>query len=320
MPGTYDLYTDGYGSTPRNYHGVVRTGIVIGPSTSTLNIDLPVGTVAGTVTMGGVAVAGTSTDYGDIVLGRGSTFDPDLASIASTDKGSYSAPVLPGTYDVYYQVGSAVLNRFTTISPRNTHAKIASQVTVAATGTTTLNVDVPVATVKGNLTMNGVAKKNAGGGGLFLEGPNGDEAEIALTTVTSYSAPVVPGTYDLYYRAVNPGTTGAGPAPRNGYAKLRSGIVVAPGGTTQLDIDLPSVTVTGALTVAGAAVSNPQEEGVLWLQTDAGDYIDLGTTSALSYTVTLLPGQYDVYYKVDSGGTVVPTNTNAKIRCFDVGR
>jgi hypothetical protein len=314
MPGTYDLYTDGYGGAVVNQRGMARKGIVITPSTSTLALDLPAATVAGTVTVGGTGL-GTSTDYGLIILAH----DPyDYASVGSTDQASYSKPVLPGMYDVYYQVQRS--QTLTKLSPRNTNAKIASQVTVGPTGTTTLNLDVPVATVKGNLTINGVATKNAGGGGFYLEGPDGDEAEIALTSVTSYSAPVVPGTYDLYYRAVNPGqvVTGASAAPRNGYAKLRSGIVVAPGGTTQLDIDIPMVTVTGALTIAGAPAMNEQESGGIWLQNDAGDFINLGSTSTGSYTVTMLPGQFDVYYQYASGGAVAPRNTNAKFRCFDV--
>jgi hypothetical protein len=79
------------------------------------------------------------------------------------------------------------------------------------------------------------------------------------------------------------------------------------------------VTVTGALTVAGAP-TNEQESGDILLENDAGDYIDLGSTSAASYTVTLVPGQFDVYYQFQNGGAVAPRNANAKIRCFDVTR
>ena len=316
IPGTYDLYTDGYGSTPVNSRGLVRAGMVITPSTTALDLDIPAGTVAGTVTVGGV-VAGTTSDSGLIVL---VDIPDDAARIAGSNRGAYSASVLPGTYDVYYQGPSPGVT-FTTISPRNENAKIASGVIVKAGATTTLNIDVPVATVKGSVTVNGTKLGGGSYGDVFLVGPNGDKADIARTSQSKgYSAPVVPGTYDLYYQSTSQlSLSGASSVPRNSWAKLRSGVVIGPG-TNVVDVDIPAVTVTGALTVGGAAVSNQQEEGDVWLQTDAGDYISLGTTSATSYAVTLVPGQYDVYYKLESGGAVVPNNNYAKIRCFDVGQ
>jgi hypothetical protein len=313
IPGTYDLYTNGAGH-PSNFHGLIRKGVVISPSTTALDIDITAGKIAGTVTVGG-AVAGTSSDYGQIVLVNDAT--DDWAVIAATYQGTSSASVLPGTYDVYYRVETYSL-QLPKASPRNTNAKIGS-VTVAATGTTTANIDVPLATVKGNLTINGATRKTSdSAGGLFLVGPNRDEAELGTTTGSSYTALVVPGTYDLYYRSLQQaGLTGASTAPRNTHARLRSGIVVAAGGTTQLDIDIPTITVTGAMTIGGAPAPNEQESGDLWLSTSDGDYVDLGSTSPTSYTVTLVPGRFDVNYKLNSGGAVAPLNSFARLRCLD---
>jgi hypothetical protein len=44
----------------------------------------------------------------------------------------------------------------------------------------------------------------------------------------------------------------------------------------------------------------------------------LGSTPICNYTVTLVPGRYEVYYQFGHGGAVVPVNANAKLRCFDV--
>ena len=64
----------------------------------------------------------------------------------------------------------------------------------------------------------------------------------------SYLVKVVPGSYDVYYQSTAaPGVT----APRNSQAKLQSVVVAATGNTT-VDIDVPSVVVSGALQINGA--------------------------------------------------------------------
>jgi len=149
-----------------------------------------------------------------------------------------------------------------------------------------------------------------------LRGAAEDLVGLARTTVSTYSVKMVPGTYDLFYA----GPSGATVVPRNSNARLRTGVVVAPTGTTMLDIDLPSVTVSGAITIAGATVTSPNEYGSLWLTGAAGDRVSLGETNVSPYSVTVVPGAYDVQYSYATGSTVAPWNTSAKLRCFDVAR
>ena len=107
----------------------------------------------------------------------------DLAQIASSNQGAYSASVLLRTYDVYYQGPSPGVH-ITTASLREIpNAKIASQVKVAASGTTTLNIDVPVATVKGSVTVNGASLGATSSvyGQLFLVGPQRGSALLGAT-------------------------------------------------------------------------------------------------------------------------------------------
>jgi len=80
------------------------------------------------------------------------------------------------------------------------------------------------------------------------------------------------------------------------------------------------VTVTGALTINGAAAPDPTDAGAVLLRSDQGEMIRLGATSDLSYTVSLVPGAYDVYYAAERSGATAPGNSSAKLRCFDVTR
>ena len=207
------------------------------------------------------------------------------------------------------------------IAPRNKLAKIAGNVVIPATGTTTLNVDVPFATVTGSLKINGMdrATGTIDRGVYLLRNASGDEARLAYTNAMTYTARIVPGTYDLYYRLYE-GSGLSSLLPRNATAKLQTGIVVAPTGTNVIDVDLPVVTVSGALTINGAAASDANDAGAIFLRSDQGEMIRLGATSALSYSVGLVPGAYDVYYAADRSGTTAPGNGNAKLRCFDVTR
>ena len=317
-PGIYDLFFQG-GGAPRNMFAQLRRGIVIsaGP-TNALDIDIPAATVTGTITIGGVA-GGSATDRGAIYLDPDGLVGQDQALLGYTDQPSYAVQVVPGTYDVYYASDETTMGLKT--APRNKWAKIAGNVVIPATGTTTLNVDVPFATVTGSLKINGVNRTSGGldKGSYILRNVTGDEARLAYTNATTYSARIVPGTYDLYYRLFDDlGSPGL--LPLNHVAKLQTGIVVVPTDTNVIDVDLPIVTVSGAFTINGAAVSDPNESGGILLRSDLREMIRIGTTSALSYSVGLVPGVYDVYYGSDGNGAVAPRNANAKLRCFDVTR
>ena len=71
-----------------------------------------------------------------------------MVALANSAAGSYSVRVVPGSYDVYYQwtAGATV--------PLNSLARLQTAA-IAATGTTTLDIDVPSAIVTGTPTING---------------------------------------------------------------------------------------------------------------------------------------------------------------------
>ena len=85
------------------------------------NINVPATTVSGTVTVSGAAIPSTSNDAGDLTLRNAAG---DTALIASTKTGTtttYSALVVPGTYDLYYTNSATI---YPTAVPRNTLADL----------------------------------------------------------------------------------------------------------------------------------------------------------------------------------------------------
>jgi hypothetical protein len=72
--------------------------------------------------------------------------------------------------------------------------------------------------------------------------------------------------------------------------------------------------------INGAPVANSDEAGRISLGNDDRDHVYLGDTSALTYSVTVVPGAYDVYYSWSKGTAVAPMNANTKLRCFDTVR
>jgi len=160
-----------------------------------------------------------------------------------------------------------------------------------------------------------VALVATGAGGITYRLP--DATSLALANPT-FSARVVPGTYDLFYARTATPTNTSTAAPANHAAKLKTGVVVAAGGATVLDIDIPSTMVSGAVTINGARAGEA-DVGTLFLQSAAGDFAPFPLASSGSYVARLVPGAYDLYFsRADGAGSATPMNTLYKLRCFTV--
>jgi hypothetical protein len=264
------------------------------------DIDVPSATVAGTFSINGTPFTST-TDSGGVYLRTAA----DSVILGDISAGSYSVRVVPGTYDVVYTWGGVG----DPIAPHNNLAKLRS-VTISGTGTTTLDVDVPSVVLTGAITIGGASVTSATDAGyLYLKNAAGDNVNLTQTSVGTYSARVVPGTYDIYYQGTKPGAT----APHNQSAKLKS-FVVAATGTTTMDIDVPSVVMSGMLTMNGAANTSTSDAGTITLRTSSGDFVSLGSTANGSYSVRVVPGSYDIYFNETAAGAQAPQNGNAKLR------
>lgn len=306
VTGTYDLYYGGPSVTsslvPLTPSVRLASGITVSSAgTTTVDADVPMVKVRGAITINGVA--GSVSGSGEVRL-RSALGGPDFL-LASTTVGTFNQPVVPGTYDVVYgQVSKG------TAVPINRSGIVMKGVVIPAGTTATLNVDVPAVTVSGALTLNGASVAGTSGMGLVqLSTPEGDLVTLGSLSSGTYSALVVPGTYDIYYAGAG---ASAAAAPRNTKVLLKSAVVVPAAGAT-LNIDVPSAMVTGALTINGAVVSSPDDEGQVFLRGPSGD-ATLGLTSAGTYAVPVVSGTYDVFYKATTASALAPRNTSALLK------
>jgi hypothetical protein len=354
VPGTYDvLYWRDWDPTSNQVtetnagdaipHGlrVLASGVVLAPGANTLNVDIPVAAVGGTITLGGQPLPATGV-YGlqtSIYLKSQDTGALhlyayfDYTGVNSTLYGPVSTTkVIPGTYDVlYWRDWDPTSNQVTETAAGDAipHGlRVLTSGVVLAPGANTLNVDIPVATVSGTITLGGQPLPATGVYGLqtALYLKSRDTGALHLyayfdyTGVNStlygpvFSTMMVPGTYDvLYWRDWDPTsnqvteTTAGDPIP-HGLRVLTSGVVLAPGANV-VDVDIPVAQIGGTITLGGAALP---PTGVYGLQTtlylksqDTGAlhlyaYFDYtGVNSTLYgpiFTTSVIPGTYDVLY------------------------
>ena len=314
VPGTYDLFFTGTDAvfTVGNQNARLRTGVVVAPGRTTpLDVDVPWASVEGTIRFNGATP--TEDDTAHLTLRNAAG---DGVAIVWDADGTYRVRMLPGKYDLFYSQGL----RTPEFAPANQLARLRADIAVATAGVTRLDVDVPSTIITGTLNINGEpgGSETGNSGIVSLRAGEIDRATIANTARPTFSTRVVPGTYDVYYtRTATPSNTMT-PAPANHAARLHAGIVVAPGAMTMFDINIPSTTVSGRITVNGLPVG-AGDHGTLMLRSEDGDYASFGPTNADSYTARLVPGTYDLYFShAETAGDATPMNTLVRLRCFTV--
>jgi len=307
IPGTYDVYykwIDPDTSTLVTRSPIkLRSGIVVGTSPRSLDIDVPLTTVSGTFTVKGATI--TTWERGDCVLWLRTAAGEDIA-LSTTTTGTFSALVVPGTYDLYYREfrkGPAV--------PTNALTNVKSGIVVGASPVS-FSIDIPATPVSGAVTFNGAKLTEADKGSYIftLRNAAGDSAQLSSDVAKgSYSGLVIPGTYDLYYAYQSVGSVVA--FPKNQSGKVQSGIVV---GTSplSLDINVPATTVSVTATINGSAASAAIGEALV-LRNAAGDAVGFPGSSGDSVSTLAIPGSYELFYVSRSRGGL-PDNQSAKLR------
>lgn len=102
VAGTYDLYYEfisGGAGVPYNQMAKLRSGIAVGSTPLTLNIDVAASMVSGTITQLGQSISGRPSEIAYLTLQAASG---DKALIGSTFSATYSRYVIPGTYELMY--------------------------------------------------------------------------------------------------------------------------------------------------------------------------------------------------------------------------
>jgi hypothetical protein len=254
---------------------------------------------------------------------------------------SYSTHVLPGTYDLYYERQydsqyNYVSTTYATDNYTNGRRVLATHVVIAA-GANQLDVDLPSASVTGSVTMGGTALPATSTGGanisLYLVAHDtkaehfidtiqfqyGGSGAYNISSGASINTHVLPGVYDLWYERQYDSqynyvsATYASDNYANGRRVLVHDVTITPGANV-LNVDLPSASVTGSLTLNHGPLPATSTGGAnislsfVAADTKAEHFVDTvqfqysgGSTYTLSsgatYSTHLLPGTYDIWYE-----------------------
>ncbi|KIG17666.1 putative hemagglutinin/hemolysin-related protein [Enhygromyxa salina] len=142
----------------------------------------------------------------------------------------------------------------------------------------------------------------------------GDRAFVGNTHDLSFAVRVTPGIYDVIYEVETPGTL----MPQNARAWLGQVALFDP--LEAADINIPVASYSGAITLAGAPppALEYDDANILFRDHGTGNEVVAGNTHDGSYSVRLVPGTYDVVYRVETPGPVIPRNDGAVLETVNV--
>lgn len=210
----------------------------------------------------------------------------NMTDLGSTDQELISVPLIVGDYDLIYdyQTGDQI--------PINTNKKISE---VSIQDGTVIEPIVDKVTLAGNYYHNGEVTSDSGldFARIFLQNEdNEDIYSIGPTNDLSYeNLNIIAGSYNIIYE-FREGSN----LPQNSYATLYSSVLMAESG--DFDINIVSVDVTANVTLNG---KNFPESGLSFgnisLLSDGDRRINLGSTNSTLQTVTILAGEYHLFYE-----------------------
>jgi hypothetical protein len=273
-----------------------------------LAVEIRTGLVSGAITIGGQTPSKSAYESGRIVATD--AYTGETIVLGTTDAGSYETRLVHGSYLIHYEriAGGELV-------PANKRAWV-GQLDVG--GDTGLDVDVPVVTVSGSFRFDGVdaPPDNGDDAVITLRDASGEDVVVLGNTHDGvFEKLIVPGMYDVYYHHESVGTA----VPLNTHALIGPAPVLED--MTVLEVEVPTVDVSGAITLNGAIPPDSEyEDGRIYLRNlDTGDSVLLGSTRDGAFTGKVIPAVYDVVYVVEAaGGAEVPVNSAAVLTTIDV--
>ncbi len=173
-----------------------------------------------------------------------------------------------------------------------------------------VEADVATVTVTPSFQLNGnpfpVDPANAARISLVKDGLF--QAFLGDTDQPPQPVHVIADTYDLLYQHKSGSLV-----PRNAQDFFARNVPVTADGI--LIVNVPSVSQAGPFILNGAAfpASDFEDANIFAVGVLDGNEVLFGNTHDGSYSLSILPGEYDIVYRIESGGSVVPRNSNAVI-------
>ena len=276
-------------------------------SDGVLDVDLPRIEVRGNVTLGGAPMPDATGSRGAIIFVHEDGGAVSLA-LGSSGAASYAVALAPGRYDVIFAGNPSLSSDPARPAIPCNSGPLREDVSLTSDGV--LDLDVRAVRVQGQVTLRGAALPEGSRGSIVFGSEAGQlAAPISSSGASRYDVHLLSGRYDVRYA---PPACGTGELPCNG-GELRAGLELSADGV--LDVDLPSVRVRGAVTLAGAAFPDAtgSRGAVALVAEDEGRVSDeLGSSGPAEYDLYVWPGRYDVRWQAPAalcaspGGTPLP--------------
>ncbi|WP_394841469.1 hypothetical protein LZC95_30895 [Pendulispora brunnea] len=304
-PGEYDVrfepQTECTGSTPSAVPciaGLVKRGVSL-VHDGNVDIDIPAVEVSGQVTLNGKPLPDAGLERGRL---KWAMKDGGEFAISLGDRGakSYDVTLLPGVYGVDLTANPRACDTSTDIPCAG--GPLRSDIAIQQNGN--LDIDVPAVRVTGKVTLNDqpLPDVSTGRGQLVWRRTNGGAGEISLGTSGSktFDVALLTGTYSIAYAPALESPCSSGQVttmlPCAG-ARLREGLDITAAGN--VDVNIPSVRVTGAIRLRGAALPDASDSrgAIAWSRDDGtASPVFLGSAGPKAFSLPLVPGTYAVGY------------------------
>lgn len=228
--------------------------------------------------VGSITVRGTVRVDGRVVPAGGGAIHFGDAAVAWDEEGRYEVRLIPGTYRVDFVPGTAACGAD---DPLPCTGGTLLETALASDGV--LDLAVSTVEVQGRATANGGAPDVAGA--LIFEGAAGT-ATASFDASGAYDVRLWPGDYDVTFGGSGLPCDAVETALPCNAGTILEDVPLPTSGA--LDIDVPSVLVSGRVRVDGA---EPASAAAL-----AIGEASVAFDAAGAYRATVLPGTYDVSY------------------------
>jgi hypothetical protein len=325
LPGTHDIVFGGASCStlttsalPCN-GGIVRRGVSITAS-GTVDVDIPAVRVDIRPTLNGSALPSVANGRGWLSLQREGV--RTRFPLGTTNANVGGATLIPGTYTIGYDANESACSS-ASASPMPCNSGVLRE-NAAITASGTLDVDIPAVRIDGRATINGSAMPSASvNRGTLSFTRKGGEAyngtSLGMSGTAAFGVTVLPGTYDIAYE---PNESACRSRSIPGTFPCVAGVVrsnVALTASGPLDVDVPAVRIDGRVTLNGSVLPdsfNGRGAVVFSRRGVRAAVPSLPTSGQATYSVTLLPGSYDVGYEgvpslCNAGGNASPIPCNS---------